>query len=277
MSKTTKNDMVRTTPTENKIILIGEEAVDRLRKTFDHWMEIARALDVGRKASLRAAEMPEDTPRGEEGGGYNKYFNAWLVNHPKLRLSEKDSTDRSIRSWLYKCLDHENDIRRWRNGKGIVELTRFNFPETVFKRWAKDEDFVDPDAKPKRRGKKKDQKQKEDERELDYARREIKTLRDELGDWENEKPIDLAEKLMTSHPVEAEEVAHIILGDEDRTTINGIDWSVPKEDLIEMLFAIIPHNEKIAEILEEVAKRIRASGMVATEFSHDANMELENA
>ena len=253
-----KAGVVETTIDEDKIIRLGEKAVDNLKRTFDHWMEIARALEVGRNACMRAAGVDPETERGEEGGGFSKLYSAWLNEHQKLKLSAAPSSQKMIRSWLHKCLEHEIEIRAWRKDKGIVELSRYSFPETVFKRWAKDTDFIDPNAKPKRPRKKKDEKQKQDETSLDYARQRIKNLVDEAGDWDNDTPEQIAEKLVTSQPVKAEEVAQIILGDEDRTNIGGLDWNAPDADLVEVLVALIPNTDKGARVLRAVLKRIEA-------------------
>jgi hypothetical protein len=245
----------------SKRIRTGERAVEILKRTFDHWMDIARALEAGRQACLRAANVLDDVTRGEEGGGFSKVYSDWLKQHPKLKLSDSPASDKVVRSYLFKCLEHEEPIRVWRSRKSLVEQSRFSYPETVFKHWAKDADFIDPDAKPKRRGKKKDQKQKQDENSLDWARQRIKNLVDESGDWDNETPVQIAEKLESSHPKKAAEVAAAILG--DHTVQSGLDWSAPEKDLIETLLGMIPHNEKSARVLRAVLKRITAAAKTA--------------
>jgi hypothetical protein len=118
--------------TEAEIIRRAEEALVRLGQTFDHWMEIARALDLGRQQAL--AETGANSP---QGALYSGAFSRWLKQHPKL--NDKKLLPGSTRHWLFKCFDHEGEIREWRNSRGGDEIVRYNFPETVFKRWAREE------------------------------------------------------------------------------------------------------------------------------------------
>ena len=239
---------------EIKIIRLGEKAVENLKRTFDHWMEIARALEAGRQACLRAAGVAEDIKRGEEGGAFAKLYSEWLKQHPKLKLSDTPASEKTIRSWLFKCLEHEIEIRAWRKDKGLVELSRFSFPETVFKRWAKDTDFED--AGPKRPRKKKDEKQKQDENSLDWARQTIKRKNDTTGEWDHDSAVQIAEKLQTHYPRRAEEVATVLLG-EDRSAYTGLDWDATEDDLIETLLGMVPHNAKAVRVLQAVLNRLK--------------------
>ena len=239
------------TPEETKIIRAGEKAVEILKRSFEHWMEIARALEAGRQACLREADIEPDTKRGEEGGGFSKVYSRWLTQHPKLKLSDKAATEKVIRSWLFKCLEHEDDIKQWRSTQGIVELSRFSFPETVFKHWAKDTDFIDTDAKPKR-GRKKKQDEKQRDQTLDWARQEIKDTRDRAGDWDNDTANQIVEKLESYYPGKMAEVVGIVM---DESNLS-LDWDAPEEVLVETLYGMIPHNDKSLRVLRQVADRI---------------------
>jgi hypothetical protein len=111
---------------------IGEEALDAVRQTFDNWMAVARALDLGR---VRA--MAETGANDIQDRHYQKAFSRWLDKHPKF--NDRAGLPRVTRMWLLRCLDHLGDILAWRRSRGAAELVKYNFPETVFKRWARAE------------------------------------------------------------------------------------------------------------------------------------------
>lgn len=118
---------------EAEIIRIGEEAVRAVRQTFERWLEVARALEIGRHWAM--SEAGTNQPAGR---GYNEAFRTWLKRHPIF-----DEIKESTRTWLYKCYQHRHDILKWREQRGVGEIARYNYPETVFKRW---ERATDPEV-----------------------------------------------------------------------------------------------------------------------------------
>src|SRR4051812_49244045 len=110
---------VNETVDEIAVIRIGEEAVDRITKTFDHWLEVARALEAGYRACLRATSPePSKVTRGREGGAFAPTYSRWLAQHPKLdNLGDSPKSAKTIRYWLHKCLEDEVDIITWRKGQ----------------------------------------------------------------------------------------------------------------------------------------------------------------
>jgi hypothetical protein len=245
------------TDEEEALIKKASPAIANLKRTFDHWMVIAEAFEVGRDICLRHADIHPDTPRGEEGGGFSKVYSQWLGEHKELlNLVNTPKSQKLIRHYLHKCWENREAIAAWRENMSVVELSRFSFPESVFKNWAKETDFVDPDAKPKRKGKKKATEEQK-ETQLDYARQRIKEQIDEIGDWDHDNPEQIAEKLQQSHPAKAADVAAILNDNEDNTVRAGLDWDAPEPSLIETLMGMVPHNAKTIKVLTAVASQIR--------------------
>lgn len=130
--------MIAESQDEAEIIRIGEEAVRAVRQTFERWMEIGRALEVGRHWAM--AEAGTNQPIGRT---YAKSFSRWLERHPVFG-SLKEST----RSWTYRCYENRVEIAKWREERGAGEIDRYNYPETVFKRWRR-YTHPKPDGEPK--------------------------------------------------------------------------------------------------------------------------------
>ena len=110
---------------EVTIIRIGVAAVESVMQTFERWLDIARALEVGRRIAMRVGHTNRP-----EGANYNGAFSQWLALHPQLQRIKP-----ATRTWLYKCLEHELEILEWRRRQGDAEHSRYHYPETVFKRW----------------------------------------------------------------------------------------------------------------------------------------------
>jgi hypothetical protein len=78
---------------------------------------------------------------------YQKAYSRWLDRHPQL--GEKH-IKKPTRYWLFLCYDHQSEISDWRKEQGTVEMTRYNYPETVFTRWARKERPGTADRDPER-------------------------------------------------------------------------------------------------------------------------------
>jgi hypothetical protein len=115
-------------PADLRLVALGEQAIDNLKRTFDHWLAVGRGIEVGREFAMRVSHADNVSDKG-----YQNAFSAWLGRHPKYRVIKK-----ATMSWLKKCLDHEAEIVAWRAGNE-QEQAYIHYPETVFKHWAKAE------------------------------------------------------------------------------------------------------------------------------------------
>jgi hypothetical protein len=164
------------TPQELVVIEDGLHAIDDMLRTFERWMIIAEALDVGRAVAMRVAGV--DRPAGD---AYQAVFGEWLQRWPKLELIKPVT-----RTWLSKCRDNLDAINQWRAQLGDEDRLRWNYPERVYQKWQ--ESLRDPvlDPPPRKRGWR--------ERERSYQVR-IEDLTNELtGVYTgNEAPLPLDE------------------------------------------------------------------------------------
>lgn len=114
---------------EAAVIEQGLDALRAVKQTFDRWMEVARALAIGRRHAMAEAQTDDTDDRG-----YRKAFGRWLAAHPPF--DDPRVLSPMTRSWLLRCYDHEAEIVAWRKDKPL-ELTRYNYPEQAYKRWAR--------------------------------------------------------------------------------------------------------------------------------------------
>jgi hypothetical protein len=124
--KKTELPKAEETREELRIVALGEQAIDNLKRTFDHWLAIGRGIEAGREFAMRVTQTDD-----VDNKFYRNVFGDWLGRHPKYRVVKK-----ATMSWLKKCLDHETDIQAWRAGN-VAELAYVHYPEAVFKHWAK--------------------------------------------------------------------------------------------------------------------------------------------
>ena len=123
-----------------EIVRAAREAWERLStfQTYDDWMIIAEAMAVGREEAMRAAQT--DEPQGRR---YNEAFSDWLREH-KL-----DEIDKGTRSRLLNCLEHREEIEKWRATLPANGKLKLNHPETILRRWQKN-NVVKPAGEPKK-------------------------------------------------------------------------------------------------------------------------------
>jgi hypothetical protein len=110
----------------------GEEAMDELtgRRTWDKWVEIGMALEVGRKIAIRESNA-------DKGKGYSTAFNRWLKRHPKF-----EHIDPAARKRLADCMKELQDIDAWHSRLKTKEQIRLNHPDTVlrhYRAWQREE------------------------------------------------------------------------------------------------------------------------------------------
>jgi hypothetical protein len=107
-----------------EIIRRGKYAMEQLRRGFDDWMDVAKALQVGRAEGMRAAQSNE--PKGKR---YEKIMGEWLLAHSFHVI------DKGTRNRLLECLQHRTAIEKWRATLTEGERFRFNHPDTVLRKW----------------------------------------------------------------------------------------------------------------------------------------------
>lgn len=121
---------------EAELIRRGEDALDIVHQTFEHWMEAAVALDIGRRKAL-----DETGANSIHDRFYAKAFGRWLDKHPKFK--DRERCPGATRLWLLRCYQHQSEIMAWRKIQAVKtqgkETVKYNYPETVFKRWASHE------------------------------------------------------------------------------------------------------------------------------------------
>jgi hypothetical protein len=185
----------------DEIIRRGQHAMERMRRGFDDWMDIAEALQVGRVEAMLAAQTNE--PRGKR---YDKIIGDWLF------AKSFHLIDKGTRKRLLECLQHRAAIEKWRGTLTVGGRLRFNHPDTVLRKWKAATVVPDPN-KPKKPS--PIAKLKESVRRLDEENHRLRKEVDVGGGdlWsKDDKAEDIAEimlvKLTTS---KAERVARAIL------------------------------------------------------------------
>lgn len=116
------------TKSHNDVIAEAQEEW-RLKKSdrdWDGWVRIGRALLLGRHQAM--AEAQTNDPIGKR---YNHAFGRWL------RDNDFADMDKSDRSRLMDCLDHLEDIRKWRSTLTTNQRQQWNHPTTVWRRYIK--------------------------------------------------------------------------------------------------------------------------------------------
>ena len=110
--------------TTDEVIRRGQEAMERKRRSFDDWMLIAEALQVGRTEVMRVLHTNKPT-----GARYEKAMGEWLFTRSFHLI------DKCTRNHLLECLRHRIEIAKWR--AALTEAERFNFdhPTNVLRKW----------------------------------------------------------------------------------------------------------------------------------------------
>ena len=87
--------------TTDEVVRRGQEALQRLRRSFEDWMDIAEALQVGRTAVMAAVHQNKPT-----GKRYAKAMTEWL---PARGFHVIDACTRNN---LLECLKHRAEIEK---------------------------------------------------------------------------------------------------------------------------------------------------------------------
>lgn len=100
---------------------------ERERKTWADWIEVARALAIGRAQALRIAGT--NRPLGSR---YNVAMGAWLVDQGMHEINNQ------MRYRALLVLENLPAISAWREGLDDARRRRLNHPNTVWHAWRRD-------------------------------------------------------------------------------------------------------------------------------------------
>jgi hypothetical protein len=121
--------------TTDEVVRRGQEAMERKRRSYEDWLLIAEALQVGRTEVMRTIHTNKPA-----GGRYEKAMAEWLFAR-SFHLINK-----CTRSHLLQCLQHRADIEKWRASLTEAERFSFNDPTTVLRKWKAKTVVPDPNA-----------------------------------------------------------------------------------------------------------------------------------
>jgi hypothetical protein len=108
----------------SEVVRLGQEAMQRKRRSWDDWLLIAEALQAGRTELMRALHTNE-----ANGRRYEKAMGDWLVANGFKEI------DKSARGRLLDCLKHKAEIQAWRARLTDSERWKLNHPDTVLRKW----------------------------------------------------------------------------------------------------------------------------------------------
>jgi hypothetical protein len=124
--------------TTDEVVRRGQEAMERKRRSYEDWLLIADALQVGRTEVMRAVHTNKPT-----GGRYERAMGEWLFARSFHLI------DKCTRNHLLECLQHRVEIAKWRACLTEAERFSFNHPTTVLRKWQAATVVRDPNAAPK--------------------------------------------------------------------------------------------------------------------------------
>jgi hypothetical protein len=115
---------------ERAVVEAGAAAWNTLGKTWNFWLQVAEALDIGRNHCMRMCHTNRP-----EGAAYNSAMAWWLERNGFENLGGKDNS--ATRSDLARCLENRAAIETWRAGLTDKERAKWNNPSTVLREWKK--------------------------------------------------------------------------------------------------------------------------------------------
>jgi hypothetical protein len=124
--------------TADEIVRRGTEAMERRRRGFQDWIDIAEALQIGRTEVMRAVHTNE--PKGKR---YEKAMGEWLIANGFKEI------DKGTRKRLLECLEHRAAIEKWRTTLTDSERFHINHPDVVLRKWKAKTVVPKPNAPPK--------------------------------------------------------------------------------------------------------------------------------
>jgi hypothetical protein len=105
---------------------IGGQAWKRIKEdsTYNDWMAVGEALDIGRSECMRLARSNE--PRGR---AYTETFSKWLAENGFADI------DKGTRSRLDEIMRNRPAIEAWRATLASNERQRINHPSSIWRKW----------------------------------------------------------------------------------------------------------------------------------------------
>ena len=124
--------------TTDEVIRRGQEAMERKRRSFDDWMLIAEALQVGRTEVMRVLHTNKPT-----GGRYEKAMGEWLFTRSFHLI------DKCTRNHLWNACGIAS--KSLSGVRALTEAERFSFnhPTNVLRKWKSATVVPDLSAPPK--------------------------------------------------------------------------------------------------------------------------------
>jgi hypothetical protein len=111
------------------VVRRGQEAWSRLatreKHTWEDWLAVGEALRIGRHGAM--LEAGTNKPSGSR---YADIFGQWL------KTTNFDAIEKGTRSRLFGCLDHRDDIERWREALPLSRRLELNHPNSVWRNWS---------------------------------------------------------------------------------------------------------------------------------------------
>jgi hypothetical protein len=124
--------------TADEIVRRGQEALLRLCRSYDDWMDIAEALQVGRAEVMAATHTNRPT-----GKRYAKAMGEWLLARSFHLINE------GTRNRLLDCLKDRVEIEKWRTTLTEGKRFSFNHPDAVLRKWKAATVVPNPNSPPR--------------------------------------------------------------------------------------------------------------------------------
>jgi hypothetical protein len=126
MSRQLAQSFIQLDDDSARVVERGRQAWKSLRsdETFEKWIAIGRAIEIGRNETMRA--LHTNRPFGAQ---WSRVFGAWLSENGF------DEIDKGVRSRLQNCLDNLPAIEAWRQNIGLGQRLQLNHPNTVWRKW----------------------------------------------------------------------------------------------------------------------------------------------
>jgi hypothetical protein len=119
----------------SEVVRLGQEAMDRKRRSWADWLLIAEALQAGRTEVMRALHTNE--PHGRR---FEKAMGEWLIANKFKEINK------ATRCQLFDCLKHKIELEKWRARLTDSERWKFNHPDTVLRKWKASTVVPNPNA-----------------------------------------------------------------------------------------------------------------------------------
>jgi hypothetical protein len=106
------------------LVIRGQEAWRRLKKSLADWFTLAEALNHGQHHA-----MLESNSNEPKGARFQAKMGEWL------RTTGFDEIDKGIRSRLLLCLKYRDEIEAWHKALPSNKRLQLNHPSSVWRNW----------------------------------------------------------------------------------------------------------------------------------------------